>query len=140
MVSIPFQEFKANDDGSFDGGVQKTEMGEAGRKPEKHFPHIQGELSLKETQRFGQLCLGKCVPCQQRRQHQGQTLLQYQLLTERIPCTPEPVVQVWRLPQTLEGFGECCVSCSKHHNPNRRAGNVTQLKRDKAATHRARVT
>lgn len=66
MVSIPFQELKANGDGSFDGGVQKkTER--ASRKPEKHFPHIQG----KETQRFGQLCSENCVPCQQRKLHQG---------------------------------------------------------------------
>lgn len=46
MASIPFQELKANGDGSFDGEVKrKTEsrMGEADRNLGKHFQHKQAK-------------------------------------------------------------------------------------------------
>lgn len=70
LVSLSFhgkhfhQELKGNGDGSFDGRVQrKREQDGRGRQAGSQFPHTQGKLRLKETQRFGQLCSGKhdCV-------------------------------------------------------------------------------
>lgn len=111
MVSIPFQELKANGDGSFDGGVKrKTEsrMGEADRNPGKHFQHKQAKAGrdsgLGSFQ--GNMFLVNKESCTKDRLSSTISHLLKEPLHSRARCSGLEVELA------LEGFGQCCDSAA----------------------------